>query len=552
VTDIDQFVEVREGQILRIVHPVTLQSDEVTVTADRISGSTINVATTTLSATYPIGSYVYVSAQSMQAGIIVGENAVRIYAEGQSLGRLAQPIDGTVTQIEAHLYTKLVRGMDFLIINQQTGRTYSINVDQDTAGPGVVTFNVQEQIATARVGDYLVGDNSFQQSQITVSQGEIVLKVDSNNRVALVRLSADNDSGSEIDISAEQVKINDIIFTESVMGGEGRIASDPYTPGSAGWKIDGDGSAEFNDVVVRGTIEADAGYLGDLDVDGTLTMGATGEILNSTNDYLIDNEGLSIRQVPISVVPNDKREIKYVPPSGSSSGRTIRVYAENDLGLDEEYFTLKHIAPDGVVGMVEYFGQYDFILGTLSFLQVNRFNVTVRPQLKILTTTDSSSKDTGSIITEGGIGVEKSAYIGTNLRVLGTTESTSTTTGSTVLSGGLGVAKNVHIGGTLIAPSEIVKFIEGFDSPYTVLSNDITLLVDTDASAVTLNLPAGTEGRRITVKHIIGQASTEPITIDADGAETIEGNGTYTINTDLGCVSLVFYSGVWYILSEII
>jgi hypothetical protein len=197
----------------------------------------------------------------MQAGILVGENAVRIYAEGQSLGRLAQPIDGTVTQIEAHLYTKLVRGMDFLIINEQTGRTYSFNVDQDTAGPGVVTFNVQEQIATARVGDYLVGDNSFQQSQITVSQGEIVLKVDSNNRVALVRLSADNDSGSEIDISAEQVKINDIIFTESVMGGEGRIASDPYTPGSAGWKIDGDGSAEFNNVVVRGDFEADGGNI---------------------------------------------------------------------------------------------------------------------------------------------------------------------------------------------------------------------------------------------------------------------------------------------------
>jgi hypothetical protein len=251
------YVEVKAGQVLRLVNPVTLSGEQVTASLDR-SGDVITIDTKTLTESYPAGSYVFLSAESLSAGIAIGENAVKIYAEGQSLGRLAQPIDGTVTQIEAHLYTKLVRGMDFLIINQQTGRTYSFNVDQDTAGPGVVTFNVQEQIATARVGDYLVGDNSFQQSQITVSQGEIVLKVDSNNRVALVRLSADNDSGSEIDISAEQVKINGIIFTEGTVSPAvpGDIKSSNYLAGADGWKIEGNGDAEFNDVVVRGELIA--------------------------------------------------------------------------------------------------------------------------------------------------------------------------------------------------------------------------------------------------------------------------------------------------------
>jgi hypothetical protein len=231
----------------------------------------------------------------MQAGILVGENAVRIYAEGQSLGRLATAIDGTVTSIEAHLYTKLVRGMDFLIINQQTGRTYAFNVDQDTAGPGVVTFDVQEQIATARVGDYLVGDNSFQQSQITVTQGEIVLKVDSSGRVATVKLAADQDSGSEITISAEQVNINGIIFTEGTdpIYTPGDIATSNYSAGVAGWKIDGDGSAEFNNVTVRGAIEAQSGS-----IDGTLSMGSSGKITGSSSDTVweISNDNILFQE----------------------------------------------------------------------------------------------------------------------------------------------------------------------------------------------------------------------------------------------------------------
>jgi hypothetical protein len=144
----------------------------------------------------------------------------------------------------------------------------------------VVTFTVEAQIATARVGDYLVGDNSFQQSQITVTQGQIVLKVNANNKVAQIKLGAD-DLGSEIDISAEQVKINGIIFTEGSdpMYFPGDIATLDYMAGSAGWKIDGDGSAEFNDVTVRGAIEAQSGS-----IDGTLSMGSLGKITGSSGD----------------------------------------------------------------------------------------------------------------------------------------------------------------------------------------------------------------------------------------------------------------------------
>jgi hypothetical protein len=492
-------VTVKAGQILRLVHPITLQSEEVTVTADKV-GNTVFIDTVTLEGSYPPGAYVYVSAQSQQAGIIVGENAVRIYAEGQSLGRLATAIDGLVTSINAHLYTKLVQGMEFLVINEQTGRTYAFTVDQATAGPGVVTFDVEAQLATARVGDYLVGDNSFQQSQITVSQGEIVLKVDSNNRVALVRLSADNDSGSEIDISAEQVKINGIIFTEGAdpIYTPGDIATSNYSAGVAGWKIDGDGSAEFNSVTVRGSLEAST-------IDGNLTMDG-GSITNTAGTYVIDEDGITLdgstyNQSGSAIVWDDGVSTTYgVVAGGDISGVPVMAINGNASG----YIRLS-------VGTVD--PDEEQIKIYASYVQIG---------------------------------------LGNEFRSLDETDSTSTTTGSIITAGGVGIAKNLHVGGTVVAPIEAVKFIEGADSPYGVLANDVTLLVDTSASAVTLNLPAGTTGRRITVKHIAGTASTEPITINRASTDTIEGNTSYTINTDKGCVSLVFYSGVWYILSEII
>jgi hypothetical protein len=483
VTDIDQFVEVREGQVLRIVHPVTLQSDEVTVTADRVSGSTINVDITTLSATYPIGSYVYVSAQSMQAGIIVGENAVRIYAEGQSLGRLAQPIDGYVTSIEAHLYTKLVRGMDFIIINQQTGRTFSFNVDQDTAGPGVVTFNVQEQLATARVGDYLVGDNSFQQSQITVSQGEIVLKVDSNNRVALVRLSADNDSGSEIDISAEQVKINGIVFTEGSdpIYTPGDIATFNYDAGVAGWKIDGDGSAEFNNVVVRGSL-----------------LGGT-----------------------------DAERYELTPTGGMKLG-VVSLYEAifNGFGFSTDISASVDAGAPGAV----------FKAGIIQATYGNH-NISYDPKTNTKFLFRRVSDVKASIDCETG-----------NIESASTTDSTSTSTGSIITAGGAGIAKNLHVGGTgnftgaLNAPRVPIKNVDA--DPYTVVATDNYVAVDTSITTI-INLPAGTEGRKVTIFDSLGTAGLNNITINRASTNTINGLPSTTLTTDYQSVTLLFTAGNW-------
>lgn len=75
----------------------------------------------------------------------------------------------------------------------------------------------------------------------------------------------------------------------------GYIQSNNYNPNNlTGWRIT-DTTATFNDVVARGTIYATAGELGDLDVTDTITVGSAGAIESanySANDgWHIDNTG---------------------------------------------------------------------------------------------------------------------------------------------------------------------------------------------------------------------------------------------------------------------
>lgn len=80
-------------------------------------------------------------------------------------------------------------------------------------------------------------------------------------------------------------------------------------------------------------------------------------------------------------------------------------------------------------------------------------------------TVDSTTKDNGSIVTEGGIGVEKSVTIGQNLKVVGqanltaSTTSTDPTTGCLITTGGVGVGENLNVGGDL-SVSGTVQFID--------------------------------------------------------------------------------------------
>lgn len=81
-------------------------------------------------------------------------------------------------------------------------------------------------------------------------------------------------------------------------------------------------------------------------------------------------------------------------------------------------------------------------------------------------------------------------------------------------------------------------------SPYTVLDTDYYVGVVGTGATITIDLPAGTNGRTLIVKAEGGQASD--VDIVPNGAETIDNHSLYTIlaETD-GSVTLVFRGTNW-------
>ena len=88
-------------------------------------------------------------------------------------------------------------------------------------------------------------------------------------------------------------------------------------------------------------------------------------------------------------------------------------------------------------------------------------------------TTQSTDKDTGAVIVEGGVGIEKNLNVGDAVTITGTldvddtTQSSSATTGAAIIDGGVGIGKNLNVGGA-------GKFIGRLDVDNTTQSGNST------------------------------------------------------------------------------
>lgn len=111
-----------------------------------------------------------------------------------------------------------------------------------------------------------------------------------------------------------------------------------------------------------------------------------------------------------------------------------------------------------------------------------------------------------------------------------------------------GVAALTTSGIVTLGSGQVVKRAAAGASPYTVLSTDYVVEVNT-GSAYTIRLPdAPTTGTQYVIKDVTGTASSNNISLTTvGGAVTIDGVTTYTINTNYAAIK-VYFNGTSYFI----
>ena len=139
--------------------------------------------------------------------------------------------------------------------------------------------------------------------------------------------------------------------------------------------------------------------------------------------------------------------------------------------------------------------------------------------------------------------------------------------GDQLITGGHSVTGNQSVGGTLAVTGNQTNSADltivgnqtvGGSNTYKVVSKTATytaasesvILVDASSGAVTINLPAasGLSGREYTVKKI--DSSTNIVTVDANGGETIDGVLTKLLYTENESVAIICDGTNWEILND--
>jgi hypothetical protein len=92
-----------------------------------------------------------------------------------------------------------------------------------------------------------------------------------------------------------------------------------------------------------------------------------------------------------------------------------------------------------------------------------------------------------------------------------------------------------------------VKSISSADSPYVCSPDDDTVLVDSSSGTVTIKLPAVLAGKRVTVKDSGGSSSTNNITVQASGGETIDATSSFTFDINRSAASFVSDGSNWFV-----
>ena len=113
----------------------------------------------------------------------------------------------------------------------------------------------------------------------------------------------------------------------------------------------------------------------------------------------------------------------------------------------------------------------------------------------------------------------------------------------------LGHGEQLRIGDTLVGGTPGTPVTSGTIitvTSNTTLTEDTIVLADASSAALTVTLPAGTEGMRCVVKKI--DSTSNDVTVDGNGAETIDEQLTAVTNVQYTALTFVFHVSEWWIV----
>jgi len=166
------------------------------------------------------------------------------------------------------------------------------------------TFNGKAITANTIQGDRIVANtitanqiaaNTITAGQIaanTITAGQIAANTITANEIATgtitgIKIAANAIGNTQIENVMSIIDLqSDFVTTNAI------IKSNNYISGSVGWAINANGIAEFSDVLVRGTVIANDGYVGGWDIASTYIASNNGSAVLYSNGYLYAQEGL--------------------------------------------------------------------------------------------------------------------------------------------------------------------------------------------------------------------------------------------------------------------
>jgi hypothetical protein len=147
---------------------------------------------------------------------------------------------------------------------------------------------------------------------------------------------------------------------------------------------------------------------------------------------------------PIPIAPGVTLVLKAITTTNWES--TAQVVAAGDGTVGAPSFTFEADADTGIYRIGA--NNIGVTANGAKVLDIATTGLGVTGVITGTSTTDATTKDTGAIITEGGIGVEKAIFAGGTITTSDATASVSTVTGSIITAGGVGIAKELFVSTT--------------------------------------------------------------------------------------------------------